>query len=78
MPHAPEDKPWDHLLHFQAAFSEVAVTIPSFICREHLVQARADSMYNVLETTEYTCTVPVCSIKELPSTQEASLLEVLL
>lgn len=52
MPHAPEDKPWDHLLHPQAAFSEVAVAIPSFICREHLVQARADSMYNVLETTE--------------------------
>lgn len=27
---------------------------------------------------EYTCTVPVCSVRELPSTQGASLLEVLL
>lgn len=48
----------------------------------HLVQGRADSIYNVFKTTEWvvspaldTCTVPVGSIKELPSTQGASLLE---
>lgn len=48
---ASEDQCWDHLLHFQAAFSEVAVAIPFSICREHLVQGRADSIYNVFKTT---------------------------
>lgn len=44
---APEDQHWDHLLHFQA------FDTPFSICREQLVQARADSIYNVFKTTEW-------------------------